>query len=141
MREESEPGSTVHQILDRDDPIAVMRPSHAPAGTITLLEADYASALASRAVLASGNVVLLRQPTHPGLDRYLVPGRIGIAAAAEDTTPRRWQVTFDYASTGAPTGPLAGAAGWDFAALADSAPTFTDAQTPFATFTDLTVGP
>lgn len=141
LREDSEPGSTVHQILDRDDPVAVLRPSHSPAGFLTLLEADYAAAAASRTVLTAGAVVQLRQPTHPGLDRYLIPGRVSLAPAPEETHTRRWQVTVDYAATSAPTGPLAGAAGWDFAALTASAATFTAAQTPFATFADLTVGP
>jgi hypothetical protein len=134
-------GGTVHWVIGRADPVVVTSPMHTREGSVTIWAGSYEDALAVSNAAASGEVLLLRQPTFAGMDKYLVARRVSFSPKAEDTSPRRWEVALDYTEVRVPTGPLLSAAGWDYAALADSFDTYADAAAAFATYNALVVGP
>lgn len=139
--EQTRSGSTVHDPIDRPDPIVIYRDGQSATGRFTTLEISYTDAALCRSVLLTAGPVLLRQPTYPGLDRYAAILSASIRHVPDDLDTRPWLVEVEYRVVDPPTDPLAGAAGWDFAALADGYATFTAAKAAFATFAGMTIGP
>lgn len=120
------------------DPIPLLAPLGRPRGSWSVLARTYADALDVRAVAEAGDVALLRQNGHPGMDTYAVIERVAIRT---ETAPVRWTVTVDYLATGRPTDPLEAAAGWNLGAVADTYATLDQVASAFATLRALQVGP
>jgi hypothetical protein len=111
--ETSESGTLRHTILESEEPVVILRPLLARAGSLVLRAQDYAGAQALRAVLASAEVVLLRQPTFAGLDLYATVDQVRIAPITDqEEDPLPWSVSLNYAETSPPAGGLLGAAAW-----------------------------
>ena len=94
--ETSESGGSLHWIVGRSDPIANPGPLRSRQGSLDLWCADYATAKAVKDLLAAGEVVMLRQPTFPGLDLYLSARSASVRAEEPTSGTRRWTVTVDY---------------------------------------------
>lgn len=95
--EASESQGTVHVVLGRADKLSNPGPLSTRTGTLELWCANYAAAVAVRALLAAdpATVALFRQGDYPGLDLYLVARTIAIVPA-EPTPTRRWLTTVTY---------------------------------------------
>lgn len=137
------PATTVHQVVDRPDPVPTLGPLRARTGTLDVWCADYDQVLAVLAVYDVAEVVMLRQPTYPGLDMYHVAAgdvatslRIG-----EGSQDSRWLVSVPFAEVRRPGDALRGSVGWTYAALAASYGTYEALPVEFDTYADLTVGP
>ena len=128
--------TTVHDVVGRADPLVVMGPLGTRRGRLDIFVAEYATGRALEAVYGLGEIVLMRQPTVPGLDLYHVARSTFLG---QDQS--RWRLTVDYVEVAAPTGPLLGALGWTFDAAADWYPTFAAARAAFPTFNEYAVGP
>jgi len=92
----AETTGVVHQVIGRADKIGNPGPLSTRSGSLELFELDYAAAKAVRALLANGDVALLRQPDYVGLDLYFLTMRVAEQARQEETAPRRWQVSVGY---------------------------------------------
>lgn len=95
--------STVHEVINRADPIVNPGPLGYRSGVFVIWAKDFATARQVRAMLALGLTAHLRQPDFPGLDLYFtVVGDVTIEHEDEDTSPRRWSVTIAYQEVAAP---------------------------------------
>ena len=94
--ESVETAGTLHAIIGRADKVATPGPLSLRRGTVDLFCSTYAAAVAVRALAASGEILLLRQPTFPGLDMYLYPQSVAARPESENTATRRWIVSLSY---------------------------------------------
>lgn len=129
--------STVHDIVDREEPVVVLGVLRTRRGRLEMWCQDYATARQLEQLAALGEVLCLRQPTHPGMDMYFT----ATASAVEPDVNGRWKCTLEYVEVSFPTGPLAGGAGWTFAALVAEGGTFAELPARYPTFGALAVGP
>lgn len=134
-----EAGSTLVRVLNRADPIVLLAPAHTREGTLEVWCRTYDDALRCQNVMAQARVLLLRQPTHPGLDMYFVPQTAEVAPLESTADGWRWQVSSRYVEVRNPAYPLLGAAGWAFDDVAGYA-SFAAVRAAFPTFDALLVG-
>ncbi|MGW5239498.1 hypothetical protein ACWEOW_11245 [Monashia sp. NPDC004114] len=132
---------TVHWVIGRDDPLVVTSPMRLREGSVTMWAGSYEDAKAIADVTRSGEVLMFRQPTFAGMDKYLIARRVSVSPQSQDTSPRRWEVVLDYTEVKVPSGVLLAAAGWNYAAAKDSFDTYADFKVAFATYADAVVGP
>lgn len=133
--------TTVHQVIGRPDPVAVLRPLTTRRGTLTVWCPDYVAAQSIADLYALGEVVQLRQPDYPGLDMYHVAETLGTVVEAPMTNPRRWTVTLGFVEVARPAGPRRGTAGWTYATVAATYASYVDVLAAWPTYDDLTLGP
>lgn len=136
-----ESGSIRHEILGASAPVVVLRPMRLRAGAVTFRLETYAQARALEDVLAQADVVLLRQPTFPGLDLYAALSAVRVAPIHDDLDPLPWSVVASYAETKPPAGGLAGAAAWTVADVVALGVPISGVPALFPTVYALTVGP
>jgi hypothetical protein len=82
------------QVIGRSDKIGNPGPLSTRVGTLEAYAPDYATAKAIRDLLKAGTTALLRQPTHPGMDMYLVAGRV--TETMDTSAAVRWVVAIAY---------------------------------------------
>ena len=82
-----------HQIIGRTDKVGNPGPLALRAGTFDVLGLTYDAVLELRQLLANGDVALLRQPTHKGLDLYFTVTDID---TRPDTDSLTWTATVSY---------------------------------------------
>lgn len=135
--------ATLHDVIDRADPVVTLGVMRLRTGTLTMWARDYAAARAIEAVYARGEVALFRQTQYPGLDMYHVAlDEITVTPHDPATAPRRWSVVVPFVEVARPTGAnILGTLGWSFDDVAATYATFTAVPAVFATFNDLTTGP
>lgn len=133
--------STVHDIINRGDPVVVLGPKRTRRGTLEVFCRTFDEAHELDLVLAESKTLLLRQPDYPGMDMYFVPTSSRVEPLQKVAAGWRWQVTAPYVEVRNPTLPLLGAAGWTFDDLASSYATFAAVRASFTDFNDLLVGP
>jgi hypothetical protein len=140
--ETSTSGTLRHTILEATTPVVILRPLLARAGSLVLRAVDYTGAQALRAVLASAEVVLLRQPTFTGLDLYAAVDQVRIAPITDqEDDPLPWAVSLTFAETDPPAGGLLGAAAWTIDDVNALGVTVAALPALFPTVYDLAVGP
>lgn len=138
--EDNDARSTVHEIIGSEYVAVTLRPLGRRTGTLEVWCADYTAMRAVRAVYRRGEVVLLRQADHPGMDLYHVAtGRL--SAGLYDPALNRWRLTVEYTEVPSPLAPLSGALGWDLAASLERNPTLAASAAEFPTLADLLIGP
>lgn len=98
----NETTGTMHQVIGRSDKIGNPGPLSTRSGSLTVWQPDYAGGKALRDLLAGGAVAMFRQPSHPGMDAYLLPTTVREAPQSEDTTPRRWGTVVEFEEVTAP---------------------------------------
>lgn len=101
LSESSTSGGTVHRVVGRADPLVNAGPLSTRAGNLDAFAPDYATADSLRALLASGAVALLRQPTYPGLDLYFVATSVDVTPETPSPT-QRWKASIAYVEVVAP---------------------------------------
>jgi hypothetical protein len=129
--------STVLAPLGKSSPTVVIRPMGTKRGSLGLWAGTYADAQGILDTLSRGEVVMLRQPEHQGQDMYFVAEDAEIQPLAVGGAGTVWGVQVGFLQVARPTGPLAAALGWDFAAVAAAAPDFATLRRQYATFEDL----
>lgn len=134
-------GSVVHDPLGATKPIVIVGRMKLRQGNISFYAATYGSVGPLENVFELGSVLMVRQPTYPGMDMYCVVTDSRVAPRADATSPRRWDVTATYVETAAPDVPLAGAAGWTYQGVKDSYADYSGVRFYFASFKALLIGP
>jgi hypothetical protein len=131
--------ATVHDVIDRADPIVTLGPLKLRGGSLQLWCATYMDGRELEALYDTGQVVLLRQDV-PGLDMYHVTTGTALAPA-NDSAPRRWFLDVAFREVAWPLGNQVGTLGWKFSDVTSSYSTFTTLMVEYATFNDLQIGP
>lgn len=140
VSEARDQAGTIHVIINRADPIPTFGPLRLRKGTMRIWAPDYPTARTIEAIANFGEIVLLRQVTHDGLDMYFSAIGTGLKHEEFTTNGWRWFVEFDYHETYSPVAPLQGSIGWNFNALTQWG-TFDAAQSAFHDFNAMLVGP
>lgn len=128
---------TVHELLGREDPVAVLRGMGTRRGSLRLYCGTFAEALVVVESTRRGEVLMLRQPEHQGMDMYFTATSYGIPTLDADGGASVFGVDISYVELARPIGGLSGSLGWTFAALAAAYPTFSALPGAYATFQDL----
>lgn len=130
--------SSVLEALGRRDPVVITRPMGSRRGNLSAFAgATYAAAAELLAACDRGEVLMLRQPEHAGLDMYFICESARIEPLVVEGSKTLWGVALDYLEVSRPASDIAGALGWTFAELAASAPSFATITRRYATFEDL----
>lgn len=132
--------STVHEVIDRADPVVSLGPLGLRTGTLEAWCPTLAAARALEVAYDRGEVVQLRQDV-PGLDMYHVATGVRATPDAAATEPRRWLLSVDYVEVAWPTGDQLGTLGWSVDDVTATYPTVTAVTQAYATVNDLTIGP
>lgn len=135
-----ESGSAVLRVLGRADPVVLQNPTRTREGRLEVWCREYDDAREVESVLADSRILLLRQPTHPGMDMYFLAQSVGVTPLRHTSEGWRWQATCRYVEVRNPNLPLLGGAGWTFDDVAAYA-SFAAVRASFATFNELAVGP
>lgn len=131
-------GNVLHEVIDRPDPAVTLGPLRWRDGLLEVWCADYATARVVEGVHDRGQVLMLRQPTYPGMDMYyVVSGSVTTTPLTIEHRPR-WRVAIGYTEVARPADALTGALGWTFEELATTYSTFGQVAESFETFDDLT---
>lgn len=134
--------TTPHLIVNRADPVVVLGPVRSRTGRMVIWCSDYADAKACSDVLSAGQVLILRQADHPGMDMTFLAADHTIDPLTERTAQGwRWSVTVAFTETNAGALPLLGDAGWTWDDLAAEFPTWAAVAAEFPTWNDVQVGP
>jgi hypothetical protein len=127
----------VHEAINRADPIVITRSMALRRGQVTVYAGDYEQAAGILDSCDRGQVLMLRQPEHAGMDMYFIAEKTAVAVARAEGANTLWSVAIDYVEVTRPTADIAGALGWTFAALAASAPDFWTLTHRYASFEDM----
>jgi hypothetical protein len=92
----------LQDVIGRADPIGSPGVLSTRAGTLELHARTYDDVRAVVQLLAAGDVAQLRQPSQPGLDLYMVGGRVDELPRTEQTQVLRWATRVAYREVSAP---------------------------------------
>jgi hypothetical protein len=129
--------SSVHEAINRPDPIVITRRMSLRRGQLAAFAGDYQQAAAILEACDRGEILMLRQPEHSGMDMYFIAEKTAVNVTQADGARTLWSVSIDYVEVARPLSNLAGALGWTFAALALSAPDFSTLTRRYSTFEDM----
>jgi hypothetical protein len=145
--ERRETGTSMHRVVGRPDPIPVLRGLNFASGTMEFSCPSLDAAQDLVAVLAHGEVFMLRHSDPLSLDMYftvagtdLTHGDTTRISTTTGRTERRWTVAVQFDRVARPSGNLAPTAGWTYEDLVPYG-TYAALQGPFPTYGDLVVGP
>ena len=128
---------TIHEMLGRTDPVAVLRGMGTRSGTLQLWAGTYDDAAAVVDACARGEVLMLRQPEHQGMDMYFTALNYNVRPLAVGGAATVWGIDLAYRELARPADPLAGALGWTFAALAAAYPNFRTLPQKYSNFQNM----
>lgn len=130
----------VQTVPDSAAPLVALAPLALRTGSMDLWAPSLAVARSLESVFDRGEIAMLKQRV-AGMDMYFTTTRTNISPhdVEGDGTAGAWNLAVDYVEVGRPAGPLAGALGWTFDALAAAFPTFDAVTAAYASFDDLTV--
>lgn len=126
---------TVHEVIDRADPVVVLHGGGLRGGTWTFSCPDRLTARTVQDTLASAAVLQLRQSDLPGVGGYIVATDV---TTAPDPDSDRWTVTAQVTEVAWPAGPLVPITVWTYDDLAAAYGDYNAVAASFATYTDLT---
>ena len=126
--------STVHEPLGKQAPTVVIRAMGTKRGQLGLWAGTHQAAQGILDTLSRGEVLMLRQQEHAGMDMYFIALDADLDTLTVAGAGTLLGVTVRYLQVSRPVGNLAAALGWDFAALGASAPDFAALTTKYATF-------
>jgi hypothetical protein len=122
--------TTVHDVIGRPGPVAVLRAAGLQAGTITFIGPDYLTTEHLSDQLSLPRVFMLRQADVPGLSLYFVVTSLGLVNI--DPAPH-WQLAVQFREVSWPSGDYQPTGVWTYADLAVAYP---DYNAVAATFED-----
>jgi hypothetical protein len=129
--------STVHEPLGKTSPTVVIRAMATKRGTLGLWAGTHEAAQGILDTLSRGEVLMLRQAEHRGMDMYFIALDADLDTLTVAGAETLWGVSVRYIQVSRPIGNLATALGWDFTTVAASAGSFAELRTRYATFEDL----
>jgi hypothetical protein len=119
-------------------PIVITRGASTRSGSLTLWAGDYPAALALLRLAQRGQVIMLRQAEHAGMDMFFTASAASILTLmVPEDKPAVFGVSMDYTEVGRPTAPLSGALGWTWNELKNSFATWADVFAAFETWGDV----
>lgn len=130
---------TIHELLGRTDPVAVMRGMGSRAGSLSLWCKSFSDAATVVEAVKRGQVLMLRQPEHAGMDMYFAATGYNIKPLTTEGAATVWAVDVGYRQVARPLAALAGSLGWTFAALAAAYPTFATLPGKYTSFQTLRI--
>lgn len=133
--------TTVHQVIDRREPLVALGVQGARTGVIDLFANTYTDARAIESTLGQGETMMLRQAEYGGLDMYFTALSTEVYPDESRTAVRRWIVRVEFQEISWPSTPLFGSVGWTIAASLARNATLADSQAEFPTVGDLLIGP
>lgn len=128
---------SVHELLGRSAPVAILRDMGSRRGSLRIYAGTLAQALRVVNAARQGQVLMLRQPEHQGMDMYFTATGYGTPVLETRGAGTVFGVDLSYIELDRPAGPLSGALGWTFAALASAWPSFATLPAKYATFQDV----
>lgn len=117
--------------------VVVTRSASSRRGSMELFAGDYPAALALLRLVGRGQVVLLRQSTHAGMDMFFVGQSADLKTLVTDRGSSRFSVQVQYIEVPRPTAPLSGALGWTWGELKNTYATWGDVFAAYATWGDV----
>lgn len=136
-----ETGSTVHNIINRADPVVVFGEHKLRKGSMEIFANSYADLLEIEAIVGTGQTLLLRQTENAGMDMYFYGVRTEQMVLFRPSDPSKWSLLVEFVETAYPYDYLLGTYGWTIAdALARNA-TILEELTEFPLISDGVEGP
>jgi len=126
--------STLHYPINRVDPLVTLGKMRTRAGRLEVYCSDHTAASRLYRLAGKGEIMLLRQAEHRGLDMYFTVTRDGV-----EYVDGSWLYSADYTEVAWPGGDLVTREGWTFADLKTSADTFETVTSRYLTFDQLKV--
>lgn len=131
------PRAELMEIIDRDDPIPILRAFGTRAGSYGVIADTYADALAIADAIKRFRRAQLRLPSPVAASMYHTVTGIDIEQL-DDT--HRWLVVIEYTETASPTGYRKGTAGWSYGAATATGRTYADSTVLHSSYADRTAG-
>jgi hypothetical protein len=134
--------STRHQVVNRVEPVVVLRPGAARTGTFTIVCPSLAAAQQLEAVLALPQVFQLRQSDQDDLDVYFTTDSTSLSHSEETWTDspapeRRWSVEVTFTEVAWPSGVLVPINVWTYADVTAGYGDYNAVAASFASYADL----
>jgi hypothetical protein len=135
--------STVHRVVDRVDPVVILRTAPLPEGVLQITCPSLATAQGIRFVLAQPYTFMLRQSDQNRLDFHFVVTGTGLTHNAdpwgtvEGRLERRWTLDVSYTEIATPPEEVTRTAAWTYADLTAAHATYVAVQGTYATYLDL----
>lgn len=126
--------STVIDIPGRSDPVVVLRVMGTRRGSLELFTKSYAESAAIISLCDRGEILMLRQPDHMGMDMYFTALSASVKVLQTSGPRSVFSVVLRYVETRFPVGALMSEPGWDFAGLAAENDRFTQIATEYRDF-------
>lgn len=123
----------------RNDPIVILRRMGLRRGQMQLWAGAHANVASIRGALGRGEIMMLRQPEHAGMDMYFVADRASVDTLTAAAAGTKFAVTVSYIEVARPYGFLASAPGWDFEQLATAYPDFLSVASAYPDFASLSL--
>jgi hypothetical protein len=117
--------STIIDIPGRPDPVVVLRVMSTRRGSVEIFTGTHAEAAAIISLCDRGEVLMLRQPDHMGMDMYFTALSADIRVLQTSGKRTVFSVVLRYVETRFPAGALLNEPGWDFTGLAAENTSFT----------------
>lgn len=138
---EAEARSVWWTVLGRSDPFVSVAPMLYPGGTLVLYAVDREARAAIRALLVTGNPLLLRSPCRDDLDDVVLL----VESATEQLRVADWKggprtIELRYQAVSDQLGTYIGDPGRTYARVLDDGPTYDAIRTIFRTYADLLTG-
>lgn len=129
---------TLHEVLDRPDPLPALAGLGYRAGSMTLPADTLDDALRIERVFDRGQVVMLRGLV-PAMDMYLIGSDVALNTVEADGADTTYEVSLSYQQVARPAGSQSGALGWTYAALLAEHATYNDLTVAYASYDDMTI--
>jgi hypothetical protein len=134
--------SVPHRVVNRTDPVMVLRPSATRTGTFTVVCPSLALAQQIDGVLALPQVFQLRQTDQSSLDVYFTTDATNLTHSEQDWTTdpqpeRRWNVEVTFTEVAWPTGVLVPITVWTYADVTAGYGDYNAVAASFASYADL----
>lgn len=123
---------TIHQVVDRPDPLVALGRLGTRAGNLTAWVPDHAAGDALADLIDRAGVVFYRQSENPGMDMYFVSTGMQLTPA----DPDGWQLSVSYQEISRPVSPV-DTARWTFGDVSHSFASFRNVSTNYADFESL----
>lgn len=118
-------------------PVVISRSGSSRRGSMELYAGDYPAALDLLKLVGRGQVILLRQAQHTGMDMFFIATRASLKTLRVDAERTLFGVEVTYIEVSRPGSPLSGALGWTWGALKTEYATWGDVFTDYATWGDV----
>lgn len=135
--------STVHRVVDRADPVVILRTAQLPEGVLQITCPSLASAQGIGYVLGQPYTFMLRQSDQDSLDFHFVMTGTSLSHAQESwgtvdgRVERRWVLDVSYTEIATPPEEVTRTAGWTYADVTAAHATYAAVLGTYATYLDL----